>query len=59
MCIAIRTMVIKDDIIHIQAGAGIVADSDPKKEYEETLNKAKALVAAIGGTEVGYAIVNR
>jgi anthranilate synthase component 1 len=48
MCIAIRTMVIKDDTIHIQAGAGIVADSDPEKEYEETINKAKALVTAIG-----------
>ena len=48
MCIAIRTMVIKEDTIHIQAGAGIVADSDPEKEYEETLNKAKALVTAIG-----------
>lgn len=47
MCIAIRTMVIKDDIINIQAGAGIVADSDPEKEYEETINKAKALVTAI------------
>ena len=47
MCIAIRTMIIKDDIINIQAGAGIVADSDPKKEYEETINKAQALVTAI------------
>ncbi len=47
MCIAIRTMVIKDDIINIQAGAGIVADSDPLSEYEETINKAKALVTAI------------
>lgn len=47
MCIAIRTMVIKDDIINIQAGAGIVADSDPLTEYEETINKAKALVTAI------------
>jgi len=47
MCIAIRTMVIKNDIINIQAGAGIVADSDPIKEYEETISKAKALVTAI------------
>lgn len=47
MCIAIRTMIIKDDIINVQAGAGIVADSDPVKEYEETINKAKALVTAI------------
>lgn len=47
MCIAIRTMVIKDDIINIQAGAGIVADSVPESEYEETLNKARGLVTAI------------
>lgn len=47
MCIAIRTMVIKDNVINIQAGAGIVADSDPEKEYEETINKAQALVSAI------------
>lgn len=47
MCIAIRTMVVKDDVINIQAGAGIVADSVPELEYEETLNKARALVTAI------------
>lgn len=47
MCIAIRTMVIKDSIVHIQAGAGIVADSVPEKEYDETGNKAKALIKAI------------
>jgi len=47
MCIAIRTMVVKDEIVYIQAGAGIVADSDPTKEYEETENKAKALITAI------------
>lgn len=47
MCIAIRTMVIKDHIVHIQAGAGIVADSDPQSEFEETGNKAKALITAI------------
>uniref|UniRef100_UPI00403F6FDC anthranilate synthase component I n=1 Tax=Candidatus Enterococcus willemsii TaxID=1857215 RepID=UPI00403F6FDC len=42
--IAIRTMVIKDQYAYIQAGAGIVADSDPKSEYLETLQKAKALL---------------
>jgi anthranilate synthase component 1 len=46
-CIALRTMVIKDGIVHVQAGCGVVADSDPTAEYEETLNKAKALVSAI------------
>jgi anthranilate synthase component 1 len=43
-CIAIRTMVINDGKVHLQAGAGIVADSDPEKEYEETNNKLKALL---------------
>jgi len=47
MCIAIRTMVIKDGTVYIQAGAGIVADSDAEKEFEETENKARALVKAI------------
>lgn len=47
-CIAIRTMVATDDRIYIQAGAGIVADSDPEMEYEETRNKAGALVEALG-----------
>ncbi len=49
MCIAIRTMVIKDKNVYMQAGAGIVADSQPDKEYEETLNKISALVKTIGG----------
>ncbi|MDX1357395.1 MAG: anthranilate synthase component I [Clostridia bacterium] len=43
-CIAIRTMVINDGMVHLQAGAGIVADSDPEKEYEETNNKLRALL---------------
>ena len=42
-CIAIRTIVIKNKTAYIQAGAGIVHDSDPIKEYKETINKAKAL----------------
>ncbi len=46
-CITIRTILIKDNTAHIQAGAGIVADSDPEKEYEETLNKARALMNAV------------
>lgn len=45
--IAIRTAVIVDDTIYVQAGAGIVADSVPEKEYEETINKAKAMIKAI------------
>ena len=46
-CISIRTIVAKDKQIQIQAGAGIVYDSDPDKEYVETLNKAKSLFKAI------------
>jgi anthranilate synthase component 1 len=46
-CIALRTMVATENTIYIQAGAGIVADSDPEKEFEETVNKAKALTEAL------------
>jgi anthranilate synthase component 1 len=46
-CIALRTMVIKGSKAYVQAGAGIVADSDPSSEYRETLNKAKGLLQAI------------
>jgi anthranilate synthase component I len=45
--IAIRTLVTSGDTIYVQAGAGIVADSDPEAEYEETLNKARAALRAI------------
>jgi anthranilate synthase component I len=46
-CIAIRTMTIQNGKATIQAGAGIVADSDPESEYKETQNKAKALIRAV------------
>ena len=46
-CIALRTALIKDDKFYVQAGAGIVADSKPEKEYAETVNKAKALMRAV------------
>ena len=46
MAIAIRTAVIKDGQVHVQAGAGIVADSVPKSEWEETMNKARAMMKA-------------
>lgn len=46
-CITIRTMLVKDGHIHIQAGAGVVADSNPALEFEETRNKARALHTAI------------
>jgi len=50
-CIAIRTIVMQGDTVHVQAGAGIVADSDPTREYHETLNKAKALAQAVHTAE--------
>ncbi|HYA26767.1 MAG TPA: anthranilate synthase component I family protein, partial [Thermodesulfovibrionales bacterium] len=47
--IVIRTFVIKDQHAYVQAGAGIVADSEPEREYYETLKKAEALLKALGG----------
>lgn len=49
MCIAIRMMVVKNRKAYIQSGAGIVTDSVPENEYEETQNKAKALIKILGG----------
>jgi anthranilate synthase component 1 len=46
-CITIRTILLKDGIAHVQAGAGIVADSVPEREYQECLNKASAALRAI------------
>jgi anthranilate synthase component 1 len=46
-CIALRTALIKNEKFYVQAGAGIVADSKPDKEYAETVNKAKALMRAV------------
>ena len=48
--ITIRTYAIKDRRVAFQAGGGIVADSDPAAEYDETLDKARALIEALGGT---------
>ncbi len=53
-CITIRTMLIKDGKIYIQAGAGIVADSSPENEFKETVNKAKGMFKAIHIAEEGY-----
>ncbi len=52
-CIAIRTMLFKDGRAYLQAGAGIVADSEPAKEYEETLHKAMALKRALAAAAAG------
>ena len=50
-CITIRTMTLQNNQLSIQVGAGIVADSDPETEYQETLNKAGAMFQAIGRTQ--------
>lgn len=47
LALAIRTMIVKDNRAHVQAGAGVVYDSIPESEYEETLNKAKALLEVV------------
>ncbi len=52
--IAIRTAVIKDGILHLQAGAGVVADSSPTAEWEETMNKARAVFHAVALAENGF-----
>jgi anthranilate synthase component 1 len=46
-CITIRTLVVKNGTIYVQAGAGIVADSVPESEYAETVNKAMAMMKAV------------
>ncbi len=53
MAIAIRTAVIKDKMLYVEAGAGIVADSVPSLEWQETMNKARALFQAVKLTEEG------
>jgi anthranilate synthase component 1 len=52
-CITIRTILIQGDTAYVQAGAGIVADSDPSREYQETVNKAMAMIKAIEMAEAG------
>jgi len=51
--IAIRTAVIKDNMLHIQAGAGIVYDSVPRNEWDETMNKGRAIFRAVSMAEAG------
>ncbi|KAA0238783.1 anthranilate synthase component I, partial [bacterium] len=54
-CIAIRTMVIKDGVAYLQAGGGIVYDSVPATEYQESMNKMRALMRAIDQAELASA----
>jgi anthranilate synthase component 1 len=57
--IAIRTAVIKGNTLHIQAGAGIVADSIPRNEWDETMNKGRAIFRAVGMAENGLDYTNK
>lgn len=54
-CIAIRTMVVKDGVAYLQAGGGIVYDSVAPTEYEESMNKMRALMRAIDQAEIAAA----
>gem|GEM_PF-6645636 len=49
--IAIRTVVMMDGVAHVQVGAGVVADSVPEREYEETVNKAAAMLRSLQAAE--------
>ena len=51
MAIAIRTMVVSEGVAYVQAGCGIVYDSVPQREYEESMNKARALLKALEQAE--------
>jgi anthranilate synthase component 1 len=53
LAIAIRTMLVQEGKAYIQAGAGVVADSDPSREYQECVNKARALMKAVEMAEMG------
>lgn len=53
LAIAIRTALVKDGVLHLQAGAGIVADSDPETEWEETMNKGRAVIRAVAQASRG------
>jgi anthranilate synthase component 1 len=55
-CIVIRTVLIKNQRAYLQAGAGIVADSVPALEYEESMNKAKAMLKAFEIAERGFQV---
>jgi anthranilate synthase component 1 len=57
--IAIRTAVIKDETLHIQAGAGIVYDSVPQSEWDETMNKARAIFSAVAEVNDGLDNIDR
>ena len=58
-CIALRTLVAKNGRAYVQAGGGVVADSVPEREYQETVNKARALVTALEIAHRGASVSER
>jgi anthranilate synthase component 1 len=58
LAIAIRTLVSRGDTIYVQAGAGLVADSVPELEYQETVNKARAVLRAVGMARTAKDVVS-
>ena len=59
LCITIRTMLVKNEKIFIQVGAGIVADSNPDREYQETLNKVEGMMQAIRLATSGFEMTKK
>ena len=57
--IAIRTGIIKDQVLYVQAGAGVVADSNAENEWQETINKARAIFHAASFAETGLEIIDK
>ena len=57
LAIAIRTVVIQNGNLYVQAGAGIVADSDPEKEWQETEAKARAVLRAAEQVQNGFSVL--
>jgi anthranilate synthase component I len=53
-CIALRTIVWKNGVYDVQAGAGVVADSVPSAEYDETMSKARAMLKAVEAAQTGF-----
>jgi len=58
LCITIRTMIIKNGRVYVQAGAGIVYDSIPESEHQESLNKSRGMMQAVRLAASGFEIKN-
>ena len=58
LCITIRTLILKNGVVHVQAGAGIVYDSVPEAEFQETQNKARGMQQAVALAAGGFVLEN-